>query len=162
VLVHAVWLDSRTHAIVEELLRQENFQPAGKDTLRPICGLPLSTYFSATKLVWLIKNVPAVQKAIQDDRCIFGTVDTWLIWVHLRASSPAQTNPWLMCTRTPTQNMTGGPNGGAHVTDVTNASRTMLMNLKTLQWDSSACECVPSSPLTLPHTPHSPIEISPL
>lgn len=79
---HVVWLDSRTHAIVEELLQQENFQAAGKDTLRPVCGLPLSTYFSATKLVWLIKNVPAVQQAIQDDRCIFGTVDTWLIWVR--------------------------------------------------------------------------------
>lgn len=85
-----MWLDNRTHAIVDELLQRDTFQAEGKDTLRPICGLPLSTYFSATKLVWLIKNVPAVQKAIKEDRCIFGTVDTWLIWVT--KSKHKQTN----------------------------------------------------------------------
>lgn len=76
------------------------------------CGLPISTYFSAMKLLWLMENVDDVKDAIKKGDAIFGTIDTWLIW-----------------------NMTGGVNGGLHVTDVTNASRTMLMNLKTLNWD---------------------------
>lgn len=76
------------------------------------CGLPISTYFSAMKLLWLMENVDAVKDGIKSGDAIFGTIDTWLIW-----------------------NMTGGVNGGLHVTDVTNASRTMLMNLKTLSWD---------------------------
>ncbi|CAN6985001.1 unnamed protein product [Brassica oleracea var. botrytis] len=73
------------------------------------CGLPISTYYSAMKLLWLMENVDAVKDAIKKGYAIFGTIDTWLIW-----------------------NMTGGVNGGLHVTDVTNASRTMLMILKTL------------------------------
>lgn len=74
--------------------------------------MPISTYFSAMKLLWLMENVDDVKDAIKKGDAIFGTIDTWLIW-----------------------NMTGGVNGGLHVTDVTNASRTMLMNLKTLNWD---------------------------
>lgn len=84
--------------------------------LQPLCGLPLSPYFSALKLRWLIDNQPKVKSALQQDKLLFGTVDTWLIW-----------------------NLTGGPNGGVHVTDVTNASRTMLMNIETLKWDPMLC-----------------------
>lgn len=83
------------------------------------CGLPISTYFSAVKLLWLMENVPEVNEAIEKGDALFGTVDTWLIW-----------------------NLTGGLQGGLHVTDVSNASRTMLMNLKSLQWDKSILECL--------------------
>lgn len=76
--------------------------------------MPISTYFSALKLLWLMENVDAVKEAIKKKDALFGTIDTWLIW-----------------------NLTGGVNGGLHVTDVSNASRTMLMNLKTLDWDAS-------------------------
>lgn len=78
------------------------------------CGLPVSTYFSAVKLLWLMENVDAVKDAIKKGDALFGTIDTWLIW-----------------------NLTGGVKGGLHVTDVSNASRTMLMNLKSLDWDES-------------------------
>lgn len=78
------------------------------------CGLPISTYFSAVKLLWLMENVSAVKEAIEKKDALFGTIDTWLIW-----------------------NLTGGVKGGLHVTDVSNASRTMFMNLKTLQWDET-------------------------
>lgn len=81
------------------------------------CGLPISTYFSAVKLLWLIENVKAVKNAVEKGDALFGTIDTWLIW-----------------------NLTGGVNGGVHVTDVSNASRTMLMNLKTLEWDKPTLE----------------------
>lgn len=84
--------------------------------LQPLCGLPLSPYFSALKLRWLLDNVPKVKTALSQDRLMFGTVDSWLIW-----------------------NLTGGPKGGVHVTDVTNASRTMLMNIETLKWDPMLC-----------------------
>jgi glycerol kinase len=75
-------------------------------------GLPLATYFSGPKIRWILENVPGVKKAAQKGRAIFGNMDTWIIW-------------WL----------TGGPGKGIHITDVTNAGRTMLMNLKTLSWD---------------------------
>lgn len=81
------------------------------------CGLPISTYFSAMKLLWLMENVEAVKEAVEKKDALFGTIDTWLIW-----------------------NLTGGINGGLHVTDVSNASRTMLMNLKTLEWDKPTLE----------------------
>ena len=86
--------------------------PGGRTHFVETCGLPISTYFSATKLLWLMENVDAVKEAVKAGDALFGTVDTWLIW-----------------------NLTGGLNGGLHVTDVSNASRTMLMNLKTLDWD---------------------------
>ncbi|KAJ3345781.1 hypothetical protein HDU83_003735 [Entophlyctis luteolus] len=82
-----------------------------------VCGLPISTYFSGVKLRWLIDNDENVKKAHDDGRLMFGTVDSWLIY-----------------------NLTGGADGGVHVTDVTNASRTMLMNIKTLQWDAEMIE----------------------
>jgi glycerol kinase len=76
-----------------------------KLTRRSRTGLPISTYFSAVKLKWLLDNVPAVKEAHDRDDMFFGTVDTWLLW-----------------------SLTGGVNGGLHYTDVTNASRTMLMS----------------------------------
>ncbi|GAB2228201.1 hypothetical protein Droror1_Dr00010031 [Drosera rotundifolia] len=104
-----VWMDVRTSSICRRL---EEDLPGGRTHFVETCGLPISTYFSATKLLWLIENVDAVQQAIKSGDALFGTVDSWLIW-----------------------NLTGGVKNGLHVTDVTNASRTMLMNLKTLDWD---------------------------
>lgn len=107
-----VWLDVRTASTVEQLLDTVPNRSRNKNYLKPLCGLPISTYFSAVKLRWLHDNVQVVKKAMSENRCLFGTVDTWLIW-----------------------NLTGGINGGVHVTDVTNASRTMLMNIESLKWD---------------------------
>ena len=102
-----VWQDTRTDKICNKLAKD-----GGQDRFRPKVGLPLATYFSGPKIKWILDNVDGVQKAAERGDAIFGNVDTWEIW-------------WL----------TGGPEGGAHVTDVTNASRTMLMNLETLDWD---------------------------
>lgn len=88
------------------------FPEQSKDFLKPICGLPVSPYFSGLKIRWLLENVPGVARAVREQRCRFGTVDSWLVW-----------------------NLTGGRRGGIHVTDVTNASRTLLMNIDTLKWD---------------------------
>ncbi|KAF7831527.1 Glycerol kinase [Senna tora] len=104
-----VWMDVRTSSICRNL---EKDLSGGRNHFVEACGLPISTYFSAVKLLWLIQNVGAVSDAIKKGDALFGTVDTWLIW-----------------------NLTGGTKNGLHVTDVTNASRTMLMNLKTLKWD---------------------------
>jgi glycerol kinase len=87
------------------------------DKFRAETGLPISTYFSASKIKWLIENVPKVREAIEAKSAAFGTVDSWIMW-----------------------NLTGGVSGGRHVTDVTNASRTMLMDLKTLNWSKSICD----------------------
>lgn len=107
-----VWQDVRTASTVEQLLDTVPNRSRNKNYLKPLCGLPVSTYFSAVKLRWLQDNVQAVKKAISEGRCLFGTVDSWLIW-----------------------NLTGGASGGVHITDVTNASRTMLMNIESLRWD---------------------------
>ncbi|XP_021960647.1 glycerol kinase [Folsomia candida] len=109
-----VWMDTRTVSTVQEILSTKKQET---EEIRRISGLPMSTYFSATKIKWLIDNVPEVKVAVDQCRCLFGTVDAWLTW-----------------------NLTGGANGGLHVTDVTNASRTMLMNLETLQWDPYLCK----------------------
>ncbi|XP_062089905.1 glycerol kinase [Humulus lupulus] len=114
-LHHAiVWMDVRTSSICRKL---ENELSGGRTHFVETCGLPISTYFSAVKLLWLIENVESVKKAVENGDALFGTIDSWLIW-----------------------NLTGGVNGGVHVTDVSNASRTMLMNLKTLQWDKPTLE----------------------
>ncbi|XP_067007034.1 glycerol kinase 3 [Anabrus simplex] len=110
-----VWLDTRTAETVDDVLA--DIKNKDQNYLKSLCGLPVSTYFSALKLRWLIDHVPEVKEKIDEKVCLFGTIDTWLIW-----------------------NLTGGRNGGLHVTDVTNASRTMLMNIKTLQWDKTLCE----------------------
>ncbi|XP_014515006.1 glycerol kinase [Vigna radiata var. radiata] len=109
-----VWMDARTSSICRRL---ENELSGGRNHFVESCGLPISTYFSAVKLLWLIENVKAVKEAIEKKDALFGTIDTWLIW-----------------------NLTGGVKGGLHVTDVSNASRTMFMNLKTLQWDETILE----------------------
>jgi glycerol kinase len=107
-----VWQDTRTAGRVAALSEQ-----GGPDRLRALTGLPLATYFSATKLEWILENVAGARRAAEQGTALFGTIDSWLIW-------------WL----------TGGPQGGAHVTDVTNASRTQLMNLASLTWESSILE----------------------
>lgn len=107
-----VWQDTRTAQIVRELAGDE-----GPDRLRSICGLPLSTYFSGPKAKWVLDNVDGVRERAEAGDILFGTMDTFVIW-----------------------NLTGGPNGGVHVTDVTNASRTMLMDLRTLDWSDEALE----------------------
>ncbi|KAG0737979.1 hypothetical protein G6F62_009646 [Rhizopus arrhizus] len=102
-----VWSDTRTESLAKELREKQQ-----DINVQEICGLPIHNYFSAVKLKWLIDRVPKVAQAVEKKRAMFGTVDTWLIW-----------------------NLTGGIQGGKYITDVTNASRTMLMNLKTCQWD---------------------------
>lgn len=107
-----VWLDMRTASTVDQLLNNVPNKTRNKNYLKPLCGLPMSPYFSAVKLRWLYDNVAKVKRAMNEGRCLFGTVDTWIIW-----------------------NLTGGRDGGLHITDVSNASRTMLMNIETLKWD---------------------------
>jgi glycerol kinase len=102
-----VWQDTRTDAICNQLAAE-----GGQDRFRGKVGLPLATYFSGPKIKWLLDHVTGLRQAAESGRAIFGNMDTWLIW-----------------------NLTGGTRGGIHVTDVTNASRTMLMNLHTLDWD---------------------------
>ncbi|KAF6130184.1 glycerol kinase 2 [Phyllostomus discolor] len=108
------WLDLRAQATVEKLSKQI---PGNNNFVKSKTGLPLSTYFSAVKLRWILDNVQAVQTAVEEGRGLFGTIDSWLIW-----------------------NLTGGVNGGVHCTDVTNASRTMLFNIHSLEWDKELCD----------------------
>ncbi len=101
-----VWQDTRTGKIVEEL------GGGDQDKYKARVGLPLATYFSGPKVKWVLDNVEGAREAADAGKLLFGNMDTWVIW-----------------------NLTGGAAGGVHVTDVTNASRTMLMDLKTLSWD---------------------------
>lgn len=102
-----VWQDTRTDRIASALDRDER-----GDIIRRKAGLPPATYFAGGKIQWILENVDGVREAAESGDAIFGTTDSWVVW-----------------------NLTGGPHGGVHVTDVTNASRTMLMNLETLDWD---------------------------
>jgi glycerol kinase len=102
-----VWQDTRTDKYVNEFSKD-----GGQDRLRPKTGLPLATYFSGPKVKWILENVDGTRQKAESGDLLFGNIDTWCIW-----------------------NLTGGTSGGAHVTDVTNASRTLLMNLQTLDWD---------------------------
>ena len=102
-----VWQDTRTDDICQKLSDK-----VGADFFKKKTGLPLATYFSGPKIKWLLDNDPKLKKAAEAGKLLFGTMDTWLIW-----------------------NLTGGINSGKHITDVTNASRTMLMDLKKLEWD---------------------------
>ncbi len=106
-----VWQDTRTQSICEQLVKDRK-----EARLRGKTGLPVATYFSGPKIQWLLKNVEGLRQAERGD-AVFGNIDTWIIW-----------------------NLTGGPRGGAHVTDYTNASRTMLLNLKSLDWDDELLE----------------------
>ena len=107
-----VWQDTRTDRICAELGRGE-----GQDRFRDRVGLPLATYFSGPKVRWLLDNVPGLREDAARGDALFGNIDSWLIW-----------------------NLTGGTAGGAHVTDVTNASRTMLMDLQGTHWDAEIME----------------------
>ena len=102
-----VWQDTRTDKICNKLA-----EDGGQDRFRETVGLPLATYFSGPKIKWILDNVDGVREKAEKGQVVFGNIDTWVIW-----------------------NLTGGVRGGVHVTDVTNASRTMLMNLETLDWD---------------------------
>ncbi len=102
-----VWQDTRTDVIINEFAKD-----GGQDRLRPKVGLPLATYFSGPKVKWILDNVAGARAKAEAGDLLFGNIDTWCIW-----------------------NLTGGVSGGVHVTDVSNASRTMLMNLETLDWD---------------------------
>ena len=106
-----VWQDTRTAALCDEL--GGDF---GVDRYRERTGLPLSTYFSAPKIRWLLDNVDGARERAENGELCFGTMDSWVAW-----------------------QMTGGTEGGLHITDVTNASRTMLMELRTLSWDEEIC-----------------------
>uniref|UniRef100_A0A673IXG0 glycerol kinase n=1 Tax=Sinocyclocheilus rhinocerous TaxID=307959 RepID=A0A673IXG0_9TELE len=108
-----VWLDLRTQSTVERLINKT----PGRNKNHLKTGLPISTYFSAVKLRWLMDNVEKVHEAVLSHRAMFGTVDSWLIWC-----------------------LTGGKKGGVHCTDVTNASRTMLFNIHTMDWDPELCK----------------------
>lgn len=107
-----VWQCTRTDAICRELEAD-----GGKDRFRASTGLPITTYFSGPKIRWILENVPAARSAADRGDALFGTVESWIIW-------------WL----------TGGPNGGSHVSDVSNASRTMLMDLASLSWNPEILE----------------------
>ncbi|HJP34516.1 MAG TPA: glycerol kinase GlpK, partial [Gammaproteobacteria bacterium] len=103
-----VWQDMRVNELVAAYTRD-----GGQDRFRAQTGLPLASYFSGLKLQWLLDNVPNARAKAEAGEAIFGTIDSWIIW-----------------------NLTGGIDGGLHVTDVTNASRTQLMNLEALDWDA--------------------------
>ncbi|MGH8290309.1 MAG: glycerol kinase GlpK [Steroidobacteraceae bacterium] len=102
-----VWMDTRTAALVAGYARE-----GGQDRFRSTTGLPLTTYFAGLKLRWILDNVEGARRQAESGEALFGTIDSWLTW-----------------------NLTGGPKGGAHLIDVTNASRTQLMNLATCEWD---------------------------
>jgi glycerol kinase len=102
-----VWQDTRTQQICNQLSGD-----GGQDRFRAKTGLPIATYFSGPKITWILDNVDGVRSKAESGEVLFGNIDTWVIW-----------------------QLTGGPDGGVHVTDVSNASRTMMMNLETLDWD---------------------------
>src|SRR4051812_25839466 len=107
-----VWQDTRTGGLVREFAGEE-----GVDRLRSAVGLPLSTYFSGPKIAWILDNVEGARSRAENGELAFGTMDTWVLW-----------------------NLTGGTKGGVHVTDVTNASRTLLMDLESLDWHEPALQ----------------------
>src|SRR4051812_41923251 len=107
-----VWQDTRTDKLVDEYSKD-----GGQARFQEKVGLPLATYFSGPKIRWLLDNVDGAAERASSGDLLFGNMDTWLIW-----------------------NLTGGKDGGLHITDPTNASRTMLMGLKTLSWDDGVRE----------------------
>jgi glycerol kinase len=117
-----VWQDMRTSDIIEELASQ-----GGYDRFRAKTGLPLAAYFSGSKMKWMLDNVKGLRKAAEKGEAVFGTIDTYLIW-----------------------QLTGGPGKGVLVTDVTNASRTFLMNLESLSWDDELLQVFTVPPQMLP------------
>ena len=107
-----VWQDVRTQAIVDRFAAD-----GGVDRFKDKVGLPLSTYFAGTKIVWILENVEGAREKAEAGELMFGTTDSWVLW-----------------------NLTGGTDGGVHVTDVTNASRTLFMDLSTCSWDDEILE----------------------
>ncbi|WP_203135383.1 glycerol kinase GlpK [Microbacterium sp. JZ31] len=107
-----VWQDTRTQSIVDRLA-----EDGGVERFKPIVGLPLATYFSGTKIAWILENVDGARAKAEAGDLMFGTTDSWVLW-----------------------NLTGGTDGGVHATDVTNASRTLFMDLETLQWRDDILE----------------------
>jgi len=117
-----VWQDTRVDELVAAYAKE-----GGQDRFRAQTGLPLASYFSALKLQWLLDNVPDARALATSGDALFGTIDSWLLW-----------------------NLTGGAQGGVHLTDVTNASRTQLMNLATLEWDPQLLQAFKVPRATLP------------
>ena len=117
-----VWQDTRVDNLVARYAKQ-----GGRDRFRAKTGLPLASYFAGLKLRWLLDNVKGARKRARAGDVLFGTIDTWVVW-----------------------NLTGGRDGGEHMTDVTNASRTQLMNLKTLKWDEALLRAFDIPPDVLP------------
>lgn len=117
-----VWQCARTYEICGNLSTE-----GGQDRFRKKTGLPISTYFSAPKIKWILENINGSRQRAQSGQALFGTIESWLIW-------------WL----------TGGPSGGVHVTDVTNASRTQLMDLKSLTWDDEILKLMDIPEVMLP------------
>ena len=109
-----VWQDTRTQGIVDRLAADGGVERFAKQT-----GLPLATYFSATKIAWILDNVEGARDRAEAGELLFGNTDAWVLW-----------------------NLTGGPDGGVHATDVTNASRTLLMDLETLAWDQEILDAL--------------------
>jgi glycerol kinase len=131
-----VWQDTRTDRIAAALDRDGR-----GEVIRRKAGLPPATYFSGGKLQWILENVDGVRAAAESGDAVFGTPDTWLLW-----------------------NLTGGPRGGVHLTDVTNASRTMLMDLERLDWDDELLSFfgIPRAmlPSIAPSAPHQPYGVT--
>ena len=117
-----VWQDTRTDTICSELAKE-----GGQDRFRPRVGLPLATYFSGPKVKWILDNVPGVKAAAAKGDALFGNLDSWVIW-----------------------NLTGGTRGGVHIMDVTNASRTLCMDLDSLAWDEEILDILGIPPAMLP------------
>jgi len=117
-----VWQDTRTDRICNQLA-----ETGGQDRFRDITGLPLATYFSGPKIAWMLQNVAGLREAAENGEAIFGTIDSWLVW-----------------------NLTGGVESGLHITDVTNASRTLLMDLRTLDWDDGMTDILDIPKAMLP------------
>src|ERR671927_751793 len=109
-----VWQDTRTDRIVDELSRD-----GGQARFQGRVGLPLATYFSGPKVRWMLENVDGARERAESGDLVFGNIDTWVIW-----------------------NLTGGTDGGLHITDVTNASRTMLMDVRSLSWDDDIASTI--------------------
>lgn len=116
-----VWQDTRTQKIVDELA-----EDGGTERFKETTGLPLATYFAGTKVKWILDNVDGARERAEAGDLLFGTTDTWVLW-----------------------NLTGGTDGGVHVTDVTNASRTLFMDLASRTWDEDILEVfgIPTSML---------------
>ncbi|RJN31177.1 glycerol kinase GlpK [Nesterenkonia natronophila] len=114
-----VWQDTRTQSLCDELATGNGADEPDTERFKERTGLPLATYFSGPKIRWILDHVDGAHQRAAAGELLFGTIDTWLVW-----------------------NLTGGVSGGVHVTDVTNASRTLLMNIDTLDWNKDVCDAM--------------------